>query len=426
MRELSNAQYEQALLSAVRQEPGLLDHYGVREEFFENGSHRAIFRAIRDLSEKGKKPDDIMIAKRADVSLDKVFNGMNLPTVANAEFYVKELRSLYELRRLRKMGQWVQDAVESGKVPEEILETVDKGVTRLDDEGGQLMTLKEFMFPAIEQVEDAYRDKGKILGVPSSFSRIDAALNGFQGGMLYILAARPAIGKTAMAVTLAVNASKAGFPCGFFSCEMAGDQLAKRVIAGEGRVHMGRMMTGLLQEGDFHRMIDAANIASGFNVLIDDTPNPKLTHIKAKARQMKRKGVKIIFIDYLTLIRYGKESMSAPERYGMISKQLKALARELKLPIVVLSQLNREAEGNVPGLHHLRQSGQVEEDADCVIFLHRDRAVEGRQETQVIVAKNRQGPVISTVLMFIPEYVKFEEQEWYHDRENAERETEDR
>jgi replicative DNA helicase len=405
MRNLSKPELEKALLSAIKAEPLLVDQHNLTEEIFEVGAHRAIFRAIRSLVDRGQVPDDVSLLNITGESAMSILAELTLPAAGNAEYYVKELRKFEELRRLRRMGQWVQDAVEQGKDAQEIREKVDKGLTRLGDHS-QLVRLAEVLAPAIDEVEVAYKNKGKLAGVPTGFDGLDRALNGLQGGLLYVLAARPSIGKTAMALTMALNAARRGHHIGFVSCEMGGTQLAKRAMAGEGRVDLLNMSAGMIAASDFHKLTDAAGKLYTLPLVVDDTPNPTLSHVKARARQMKRQGVEVIFVDYLTLIQYGAESTPRPERVGQIAKQLKQLARELDLPFVVLSQVRRDSEGREPNLADLRQSGEIEEDADVVCFLHReDRS---GSDTRVMIAKNRQGPTWVFDVTFLPAYVRFE------------------
>ena len=193
---------------------------------------------------------------------------------------------------------------------------------------------------------------------------------------------------------------------GFFSCEMSRKQIGKRLLAMIGGLNLSRIRAGLMSSADFSALNDAATQLHETTLALDDTPNIGLTELRSKARQMRRHGVQCIFVDYLTLIRHGDMRMSRPERVGEVSKQMKGLARELDIPIVALSQVNREAEDKIPNLENLRQSGEIEEDSDVVMMLHRER---DKDETILRVAKHRNGPTGDAELTFQREHVRFVE-----------------
>ncbi len=404
--KLYNLEHERAILSALITKPELIDTITLSETAIFDGKNRAMFGAIRGLVDRNLAVNYLSVTEAlkgtpttaADVSC------LDMPTVANLSYYVKSVRELAQRRALRVIGIELQEA--DGMV-DELMESVERKLTALyDQDSSTVRRAQEYLHKAVEGIEERYNHKGQLTGVPTGFSLLDDATNGWQPGLI-LLAARPSIGKTAMALTMATAAASAGHQTGFFSCEMSGEQLAFRLLAGESRVNISNLSSGFLRDKDFMRIVDAGNGLNDLPILVDDTPNPLLSHIKGRARQMVRQGVSLIFIDYLTLIKYGSTSMPRPERVGEIGKQLKQLSRELKIPVIVLSQVNRDSEGKEPTLGNLRQSGELEEDADMIIFLHRDR---DESLTDVIIAKQRQGPVTRFKCVFLSQYVRFENQ----------------
>ena len=264
--------------------------------------------------------------------------------------------------------------------------------------------IKDVLPEVVSRLEEDFKYGGKLRGVSSGYTDIDVLTNGFQGGDLIVIGARPSIGKTALALSMATKvALQKNVMVGFFSCEMASVQLVNRLISGESRVNLRYSKKS--KEGYFDKIVNAADKLYSAAILIDDTANIGLTKLKNKARKMKRLGIKLIFVDYLTLIQHGNQRLQSYEKIGEISKSLKQLARELNISIVVMSQVNRNAEGRMPTLAHLRLSGAIEEDADIIMFLHRKR---DGYETELNIAKNRNGPTDTIKLIFLPEYIRFE------------------
>lgn len=406
---LYNLEHEKAVLSALMVKAELIDDNIMTASDMFDEKHKMIFRAINQLVN-----DDITVnylsvteaLKNTKVNAADIAK-MDLPTIGNFKYYAESVRELSQKRALRIIGLNLQEAIETKDV-NELLESIDRKLTVIyDHDNNSIQQIKGFLHKAIEDIEIRYNKRGKLMGIPTGLDLLDNAINGWQNGMFYIIAARPSIGKTAMALTMASVAATKGYLVGFFSCEMSGQQLAFRLIAAESRINISNLTSGFIMDKHFLRIIDAGNDLNSLPILVDDTPNPTLAHIKAHARKMKRQDVKLIFIDYLTLIKYGSQSTPRPERVGEIGKQLKQLSRELNIPIVVLSQVNRDAEGKEPTLANLRQSGEIEEDVDCLIFLHRERSQEAT-ETDVIIAKQRQGPTTRFKCVFLPQYVRFE------------------
>lgn len=407
--KLYNLEHESALLSALIIKPELIDTTCLVATDIFDGKHKTVFETIRHLVDNNMAVNYLSITETsngAKITTADVAN-LDLPTVGNFEYYANSVRELAQKRMLRTIGIELQEAVDSQSV-DELMDSIDKKLAAFyDQNNNSVQKINAFLHGAVSDIQERYNNQGKLMGITTGFDALDDATNGWQPGLLYVIAARPSIGKTAMALNMAVAAAKAKHQVGFFSCEMSGEQLAFRLLAGESRVNISNLTSGVLHEDHFMRISNAGDVMNNLAILVDDTPNPTLSHIKGRARWMKRQGVKLIFVDYLTLIKYGNVSTPRPERVGEIGKQLKQLARELNISLVVLSQVNREAEGKEPTLANLRQSGEIEEDVDCMIFLHRERKGEAT-ETDVIIAKQRQGPTTRFKCIFLPEFVRFE------------------
>ncbi|MFW5811859.1 MAG: replicative DNA helicase, partial [Alkalispirochaetaceae bacterium] len=276
---------------------------------------------------------------------------------------------------------------------------------------------KEIVEQTVEAIEKLYHTKDDYTGIPSGFPALDNMLSGFQNSEFIIIGARPSVGKTALALSMAANiAIHQKIPCGFFTLEMSDMAVMQRLLASEARIGSQSLRTGMLKPSDFKNLIDAAGLIYEAPLWIADTPSMRLLDLRAQARRMRSQyGVRIIFIDYLTLVSSENGELPRHEQIAEISRSLKALARELEIPVVALSQVNRDTEGKRPNLANIRESGSIEQDADVVLFLHRDRGIDREGdvmpnvvETELIVAKQRNGPVGTVRIAFIPRYTKFE------------------
>ena len=261
--------------------------------------------------------------------------------------------------------------------------------------------------------------KSDCSGISSGYPDIDSLTSGFQESELVILGARPSVGKTALAISMAANMAKRNnVRVGFFSLEMDSDAIMQRFLSGESRVNSKRIRNGFLSMNECNKLVSAAGELYKIPLFIADTPGMRLLDLRTEARKMKLKeDIQIIFIDYIGLITSENKDIPRHEQVAEISRSLKQLARELKIPIVVLCQVKREVKNDKPTLSDLRESGSIEQDADLVMFLHRVNKKEDRdedvpgpegQEMDVIIAKNRNGPIGDIKLMFLPAYTRFE------------------
>ena len=400
---LYNLDHELKLLSSVIYDVSTFDEIPVSAEDFYDSRHATIFKTIGQIIRDGQRPDLPLLVDKCRGIEQSYWAKIEPMTAANIQFYVDSVLHFSQLRKLSNVGNTVWDSIATGRDPGEIVEALEVALTNLSTGTKKVESLKDLLGNSLQQIEDNYNNRGKLPGVPTGFDKLDFLTGGLQKGEFIVIGARPSIGKTAFALGMSRAAAGAGFPVGFFSLEQS--QSPQRLLAAESSVNIVNMRTGYLVSGDFNRLVDGCTKLSNLPIYFDHH-SYKLADIRSQARRLVRMGCKVLFIDYLTLIHFGNSSMRTFERVGEISHSLKLMARELDVPLVVLSQLSREAEGKRPTLAELRMSGEIEQDADMVIFLHRSRKAE-TYETIVDVAKQRNGPVEEFVVMFVPAFTKF-------------------
>lgn len=426
-----NSEAEQAVLGAVLLDPEavtvVLRH--LRAEDFYVNANGAVFAAIISLYEKGQKADIITLTDELKSlgTLERAGGpgyvaGLTTvtPSSANVEYYARIVLETSIRRRLIKLSAELNskahdEATESSLVLDEAQASIFD-ITQ-NRQAVSYKSVKDLLPDTIKTIEKLFKNKNAFTGVPSGLGDLDSMTSGFQDSELIIIGARPSVGKTALALSMASYiAVKEHIPCAFFSLEMADMAIMQRLVSSEARIASNKIRTGLIKPSDFQALMDAAGRIYEAPLYIIDMPNMKLLDLRTMVRRLvAEKGVKIAFIDYLTLITHENADLPRWEQISSISRSLKALARELKIPIVALSQLKREAEGKSPGLADLRESGSIEQDADLIMFLHRDRELDKKRdeqspviETQLIVAKQRNGPVGTTAIAFLPAYTRFE------------------
>jgi replicative DNA helicase len=426
-----NTEAEAATLGAILLDPEALGRvlvYLRSDDFYRNANAR-IFQAILNLSERAEEIDIITVTQelRAEGALDNVGGSGYVssltgavPTSANVEYYARIVKESSLRRKLLRVSNEIiatiyDDTRESRKVVEEaerrIFDIADNQHTE------SFRKAKDIVQETVEAIERLYKTKDSYTGVPSGFPDLDNMLSGFQDSELIIIGARPSVGKTALALTMAAHmAIHQHIPVGFFTAEMSNMALMQRLIASEARIGSQTIRTGMLKPSDFKSLTDAAGLIYESPLWINDTPNIPLLDLRAQARRMvAQQGIRVLFVDYITLITSENTELPRHEQVAEISRSLKALARELRVPIIALSQLTRDSEGKRPSLASIRESGSIEQDADVVIFLHRERGSDrtGDEhpsvvETELVVAKQRNGPVGTVKIAFVPKYTKFE------------------
>jgi len=427
----NNQDAEIATLGALLLDPEALStviHY-LRPEDFYKTAHQRIYQAILNLFDRTEAIDLITLTE--ELNNDNLLEACGgaayvsrltsaVPTSANVRYYAQIVQDCSIRRNLSRIASSiVSDSYDEGQEVRLIIEEAERHIFEITDKqhSGTFQPAKEIVSKTIEAIEKLYHTKDAYIGIPSGFSELDMLTSGFQNSEFIVIGARPSVGKTALALTMAANmAIHNKFPVGFFTLEMSSMALMQRMLASEARIRSNSLRSGFLKPSDFHKLTEAASKIYEAPLYVEDSPSLRLLDLRALARRMRHQfNVAIIFIDYLTLITSENRELARHEQIAEISRSLKALARELDIPVVALSQVRRESEGKQPNLADLRESGSIEQDADVVIFLHRERlSGDGGEdlprniETDLIVAKQRNGPVGSMKIAFIPEYTKFE------------------
>ena len=402
----------------------------LKPDDFYREDNKTIYEAILNLYNRSEPIDIITVRAELETMgrLDNV-GGLEylaelpekVPTTANAMKYIKIVG---EKATLRKLIKTANEIIELGYDPTEevddIMEGAEKKIFNImqDKDQKSFSPLKDVLVESFTKLEELYNRKQHITGVPSGFIDLDFKTTGFHGSELILIAARPAMGKTAFALNIATNAAlRANVPVAVFSLEMSKEQLVNRILCSESMVDSNKVRTGKLDENDWAKLADVIGPLSEAEMYIDDTPGINIMEIRAKCRKLKiEKNIGLVVIDYLQLIQgTNKRNGSREQEISEISRSLKILAKELNVPVIALSQLSRAAEqrpDHRPMLSDLRESGAIEQDADIVMFLYRDDYynpdTEKKGVAEVIIAKHRGGSTGTVELLWLGNYTKFE------------------
>ncbi len=397
--------------------------------FYKN-THRKIFQTISDLFNANKAVDLITLidALKKDGCLDEVGGASYLtslanavPTSANINHYANIVREKYILRTLiNNSTKIISVCHESQGNIAEVVDTAERLIFEVSDRKNQgtYLQLKEIVKDSIEAIDRLYQNKAHVTGIPSGYVDFDIKTAGLQPSELIIIAGRPSMGKSAFAIGIAEYAGVIEkVPTAIFSLEMSKEQLVQRMLCSHARVDAHKVRTGYLAVSDWPRLTAAAGKLSEAPIFIDDTPAISVMELRAKARRLKsHHGIKLIILDYMQLMRGSAMNMeSRQQEISEISRSLKALARELSVPVIAISQLSRAVESRTdhrPQLSDLRESGAIEQDADVVVLILREEYYNPSPDNQgvaeVIIAKQRNGPVGSLKLAFIKEFTRFD------------------
>lgn len=354
-------------------------------------------------------------------SLDFVRDIMTtVPTSANVKSYARIVRDKAVLRRLIKVNEEIANTCYAGKEPlETILASTEKTIFDLlqNRNSGDFVPIRQVAMNVLEKIEKASKNQGTVTGLPTGFIDLDYKTSGLQPSDFILIAARPSMGKTAFVLNLVDHISvNKGMPCMVFSLEMSKEQLVNRMLAMESNVDSQKLRTGTLSDSDWDAVVEGIGVIGNSKLIIDDTPGITLMELRSKCRKMKLEyGLNAVIIDYLQLMSgSGKGGDNRQQEISEISRSLKALARELNAPVIALSQLSRACEtrqDHRPMLSDLRESGAIEQDADVVMFLYRDdyynKDTDMPNIAEVIIAKQRNGPIGTVNLVWRPEYTKF-------------------
>lgn len=402
---------------------------------FYQASYGVVFESMVELFNEGKPVDLITLQNRLkekDVpdeiaSLEFVRDLVAaVPTSANVKYYADIVFEKSMLRKLIKLNEEIENTCYQGTEPlEEIMETTEKKVFDLLQKRntGDFVPIKQVVLNALGKIEKASKTKGTVTGIPTGFLDLDYKMSGLQPSDFILIAARPSMGKTAFVLNIAQHAAfKENKSVAIFSLEMSKEQLVNRLFSLESQVDSQALRTGNLKDADWEKLIEGAGVIGKSHLIIDDTPGISISELRSKCRKFKLEhGLDLIIIDYLQLMsgKVGGRAESRQQEISEISRSLKGIARELNVPVVSLSQLSRAVEqrpDHRPMLSDLRESGAIEQDADVVMFIYRDdyynKDTETPNQAEIIIAKQRNGPIGTVNLAWLPDYTKFANLKW--------------
>ncbi|MBI5563225.1 MAG: replicative DNA helicase [Deltaproteobacteria bacterium] len=440
----NNIEAEQAILGGVLLDPDALAR--VMETLSPDGSdfyhpvHAKLFRAMIKLFD-GNTPVDIVTLADLFKNTDDLASvgGISYvgeiveatPTAANIGYYARIVKEKSLLRKIISAStSVVERAYEGAESTDEFIDDAERMIFEVSQDRARrsFYSLKDLMKPTFETIEGLYARKTHVTGVATGYTDLDKLTSGLQSSDLIIIAGRPGMGKTSFALNIAENAAiDSGVPSAVFSLEMSKEQLAQRMLASRAKVGLQDIRNGRLRDDDWGRLTTAVGSLSEAPIYIDDTPAQTVLDMRAKARRWKNElGLQLIIVDYLQLMRGRRSSDNREQEISEISRSLKALAKELHVPVIALSQLSRmterRGESKKPQLSDLRESGAIEQDADVVMFVYREAMYKPcecpkelctcgvRRGTEIIIAKQRNGPTDTVKLTFLYEFTRFENQ----------------
>jgi len=405
----------------------------VTEGDFYRKDHRLIYRAIIDLSSNFQPCDVITVSdwltqhNQLELAGGLAYLGglaKNTPSAANISSYADIVRERAILRQLISASTEIVETCfnTEGERSSKILDDAERKIFQIAEEGAKgrqdFVPIKELLVATVDRIDALFQQDDPITGIATGYTEFDAMTSGLQSGDLVIVAGRPSMGKTTFAMNLAENAAiKLQVPVAIFSMEMPGEQLSMRMLSSIGRIDQHKIRTGRLEDEDWPRLTSAVGLLAEAKMFIDDTPALTPNELRSRARRLKREhGLGLIIIDYLQLMQgSGRAGDNRTSEISEISRSLKSLAKELKLPVVALSQLNRSLEqrpNKRPIMSDLRESGAIEQDADVISFIYRDEVYNedtpDKGTAEIIIAKQRNGPIGTIRLTFLGQYTRFE------------------
>ncbi|WP_427109099.1 replicative DNA helicase [Lysinibacillus xylanilyticus] len=431
-----NREAEQSVIGAIFLDPQSLitaSEILLADDFYHN-AHKQIFETMLRLSDQGKAIDVVTVTEELSAKKEiEDVGGLSyllelanaVPTAANVAHYAKIVEEKALLRRLIRVAtKIVEDGYTREDEVEALLGEAEKKMMEVANRknAGDFKHVKDVLVETFDNIEKLQSQKGDVTGIPTGFRDLDNITAGFQRNDLIIVAARPSVGKTAFALNVAQSvAVQARENVAIFSLEMGAEQLVMRMLCAEGNIDAQVLRTGALTTDDWGKLTMAMGSLSNSGIFIDDTPGVRINEIRAKCRRLAQEnGLGMILIDYLQLIQgSGKPGENRQQEVSEISRSLKGLARELKVPVIALSQLSRGVEQRQdkrPMMSDLRESGSIEQDADIVAFLYRDdyydKESESKNMIEIIIAKQRNGPTGTVTLAFKKEFNKFINVDW--------------
>ena len=424
---------EQAVLGGLLLSPRAFDQVAdvVTEADFYREDHRLIFRAISELSNKGRPCDAVTVTEwfESHGVVDQVDGGAyvsqlasNTPSAANVRAYAEIVREKSVLRQLIDVGAEItSDAFSSdGRDSRELLEVAEQKVFAIADQGmrsgSTFVPIQEAIKISIEKLQELAEHEGDITGIPTGFRDFDEKTAGLQDSDLIIVAGRPSMGKTTLAMNIAESAAiKHEVAVAIFSMEMSAEQLVRRMFSSLGQIDQNKLRNGKLDDLDWPKLTSAMNLLHKSRIFIDETPSLSPAELRARARRLKREhDIGLIVVDYLQLMAVPGTRENRATEIAEISRSLKAIAKELHLPVIALSQLNRALEqrpNKRPVMADLRESGSIEQDADLIVFIYRDEVYNEdtpeKGKAEIIIGKHRNGPTGTVVLTFQGHWLRF-------------------
>lgn len=395
---------------------------------FYSRQYGILFETMVEMSEEGQPIDLVTLQNRLrEKDVPPEVSGLefvrdllaSVPTSANIKHYANIVAEKSLLRRLIKLNEEIANTCYAGKESLEfIMEDTEKRMFQLlqRHDTGDFTPIRQVVMNAMDKIESAAKNKGSVTGIPTGFTDLDYRTAGMQPSDLVLIAARPSMGKTAFVLNIAQHvAFKKNLPVVIFSLEMSKEQLVNRMFSLESSVDAQKLRTGQLNDQDWERLIESAGVIGRSKLMIDDTPGISISELRSKCRKLKLEhGLSMIIIDYLQLMSGSGRSDSRQQEISDISRALKSVARELNVPVLALSQLSRAVEqrpDHRPMLSDLRESGAIEQDADVVMFIYRDdyynHDTDRKGVSEIIIAKQRNGPIGTVELAWLPEYTKF-------------------
>ncbi len=423
---------EQAVLGGLLLDSRAWDRVADRltaEDFYRR-EHQLLFRAVAQLNGNARPVDVVTVAEQLGGEDLAFIGGLdylaalaeNTPSAANIGAYADIVRERALIRRLIETVNEIGDKAyrPDGRSAAELLDYAERAVfaiTEVGNRSGGFRPLKSLLTAAVDRIDALFRSNSTITGVPTGFDDLDGMTSGLQPGDLVVVAGRPSMGKTAFALNMAEHAAVgAKAPVAIFSLEMPGEQLAMRLMSSLGRINAQRLRTGKLHDEDWPRLTSAVGMLAEAPIYIDDTPALTPLELRARSRRLMREhGLGLVIVDYLQLMQSSESTENRATEISAITRALKSLAKELHVPVIALSQLNRALEqrpNKRPVMSDLRESGAIEQDADVILFIYRDEVYnpesEDRGTAEIIVGKQRNGPIGQVRLTYLGEYTRFE------------------
>lgn len=415
MTELVNAMMERGVLGAVLLNNAVYHDLRLHADLFAVPVHRETYRAISAIIGGGGVADLVTVS--AKVGNPGEVAAMTTDASINAAYYVDQLRELYRKRKLDAMARGIAARIGEASSGDIMAYCDAELLSAAEETTGGYRPLADYLKPFTERLEEAHKSGRTLTGVPTGLLALDKLTNGFQRSDVIIIAARPSVGKTALALHMAGEMMIDRVRVGIFSAEMAAEQLVRRMVSKITKIEAARLQNGNVTNAELAKVVEANASLYDARIFVNERSNIRIDELVHDARQMKRReNVDVLFVDYLGLVTHdGNRAIPRHEQIAEISRRLKGLARELAVPVVVLSQLTRDTEGKRPTLASLRDSGAVEQDADVVIMLHPTGGDESMQQLELIVAKHRNGPTGDIPVVFNRRTMSFHARDFRHE-----------